>query len=189
MKIKTPFYFIRHGQTDWNVQGRAMGKQDIPLNQTGQQQAQEAQQLMQNRGIKTICYSPLSRAKETAHIINQALHCFMIEMEELAEINLGDHVGKKRNEFPVDFWAHLKKGINIGNAEPYDIYQERVLTGLYKALEFPGPVLIVSHSGVYHEIQTLLKVEPQAIQWCTPHFHEHCPQNKVWTISIITGPK
>jgi phosphohistidine phosphatase SixA len=62
-------YFIRHGETDWNREGRLQGQQDIPLNDLGRAQAEEA-----GRRLATLVaphplpwhVSPLQRTQETA---------------------------------------------------------------------------------------------------------------------------
>lgn len=69
-----PFYFVRHGQTDWNTMYQELcGQDDIPLNQLGQQQAQAAISLVKSVGITKIYSSPLTRAMQTAEIINTEL--------------------------------------------------------------------------------------------------------------------
>jgi len=60
-----PFWFLRHGETDWNAQGISQGNVDIPLNATGIAQARAAAERLRNRGIATIVASPLSRARVT----------------------------------------------------------------------------------------------------------------------------
>jgi broad specificity phosphatase PhoE len=67
------FYFVRHGETDWNKEGRIQGHTDIPLNATGRQQAEHAAPVFLRRPIDIIVTSNLSRAYETASIINAAL--------------------------------------------------------------------------------------------------------------------
>jgi uncharacterized phosphatase len=61
--------FIRHGQTDWNAEGRMQGSTDIPLNDVGRQQAREAAQTLLGGEWDVIVSSPLQRARETASII------------------------------------------------------------------------------------------------------------------------
>lgn len=77
MKLKTPpipFYFVRHGQTDWNkLRQTPYCPDDISLNETGLQQAQEVSSKITNLEITQIYSSPLTRAKQTAKIINKAL--------------------------------------------------------------------------------------------------------------------
>ncbi len=68
-----PFWFLRHGETDWNAQGISQGNVDIPLNATGVAQARVAAQKLKGRGIATIVASPLSRAKVTAEYVGEAL--------------------------------------------------------------------------------------------------------------------
>ncbi len=70
MLKEVEFYFIRHGQTDWNLEERCMVQTDVPLNETGIAQARKAANLLQNTPIQTICYRPLLRTKKNAELIN-----------------------------------------------------------------------------------------------------------------------
>ena len=70
---RVPFWYLRHGETDWNAQGLSQGNVDIPLNPTGLAQARSAAARLRNRGIATIVSSPLSRARVTAEIAGEAL--------------------------------------------------------------------------------------------------------------------
>lgn len=65
--------FIRHGQTDWNATERLQGSSDIPLNDTGRQQAREVMTALDATEWDVIVSSPLSRARETAQIIAAGL--------------------------------------------------------------------------------------------------------------------
>ena len=60
------FYFIRHGETDWNRQSIIMGQTDIPLDDTGIHQAHQAKDILKTENVSAIYTSPLQRAYETA---------------------------------------------------------------------------------------------------------------------------
>ena len=68
--------FIRHGQTDQNSKGNVQGRKDFPLNEEGRKQAhQVASYLINNNYHFDVIYSsPLSRAYETAKIIQQDMN-------------------------------------------------------------------------------------------------------------------
>jgi len=59
-------FLARHGQTQWNLQGRRQGRLDSPLTRTGVEQANRHAVVLQGRGIDGIFTSPLGRAVTTA---------------------------------------------------------------------------------------------------------------------------
>jgi len=81
-----PFYFVRHGQTDWNKLHQALCSQDdIPLNETGLLQAANVRKQLQSLGITKIYASPIARTKQTAEIINDELAVHLAFHEGLRE--------------------------------------------------------------------------------------------------------
>ena len=70
MTIQQSFYFLRHGQTQWNKDRVTQGQTDTPLNETGRQQAERAAEILRDIPIARIVASPLSRAKHTAQAVS-----------------------------------------------------------------------------------------------------------------------
>lgn len=62
-------YIVRHGQTDWNLEGRYQGRTDIDLNETGIKQAEKIRQELKSVKFDKVFSSPLKRAYKTAQII------------------------------------------------------------------------------------------------------------------------
>ena len=85
------FYFVRHGQTVWNVENKICGATDSPLTEHGRQQAAETGKNIVGSGIKAdeILYSPLSRAADTAKIISEMSGIPCREEPRLIEQNFG----------------------------------------------------------------------------------------------------
>ena len=142
-----PFYFLRHGETDWNKKRLYMGQQDIPLNETGVLQAQEASKVLEHEPIRHIAVSPLRRAYETAQIINKKLKVPLTVLEELKEVNLGAVEGQAHGDGAI-----IQKWLNDEHpkdSEPRLEFEKRVISGINKAIKLSENVLIVSHGGVY----------------------------------------
>jgi broad specificity phosphatase PhoE len=166
---KVPFYYVRHGRTDWNVQQRPMGQQNIPLNATGINQALLARDCLVGIGITTICHSPLLRAKKTAEIFNEVLGCQLVEINELREFDLGPYEGQVKDKWFYDW----KTGIELPGTESYADFMHRSLIGINQALSRPGLVLVVAHGGVYGAIERALQSQIEGgLQNCVPIFHE-----------------
>jgi broad specificity phosphatase PhoE len=97
-------YYLRHGETDWNAAGRLQGRQDIPLNARGRDQASHCGVILRDlfardcRDATTLDYvsSPLGRARETMDLARAALGLpaagYGLD-ERLAEISFGDWEG------------------------------------------------------------------------------------------------
>jgi broad specificity phosphatase PhoE len=108
-KIKTLFVF-RHGQTDWNLNRRLQGSTDIPLNQTGREQALVLKKFFSEKAVDLVLSSDLCRARETAEIAFQGSTTSMVLMRELRENCLGEAEGLTFDEvaahFGAEAWEH-----------------------------------------------------------------------------------
>ena len=98
-KTISDLWLVRHGVTDWNIQGRYQGQSDTPLNETGLAQAKAlAQELKSEQAagkvFSAIYSSDLSRASGTAQTLADALGLSVQIDPRLREINLGEWEGK-----------------------------------------------------------------------------------------------
>lgn len=153
----TTFYIIRHGQTDWNLQGRWQGNADIPLNDTGRMQAQRLARQLRRRQIRfDILYSSdLLRAWETATLIADALEVDPAPLPTLREIDVGAWSGLTRDEVMTrfhDLWERLHSGEDVprgGNGETFGQLYDRV-TGVIEGLvreRIGQTIALVTHGG------------------------------------------
>ena len=88
MTAKT-IYIFRHGQTDYNVARRVMGRLDIPLNETGRRQASELADKMSGNKIQAVYSSPLARAMQTAKAVSDKTGAPIISNDGLMERHNG----------------------------------------------------------------------------------------------------
>ena len=163
------FYFIRHGETDWNREHIFMGQKDIPLNQYGIQQAQEAAKNLAGIEIASITTSPLKRATRTAEIIAEAIKKPITLIEELKECCWGTKEGQAADD--QTFFKKWLEGDGPAGAETAQEFEKRVLSGLNQALKLPGPALIVAHGGVYAAIRRHLSLPVVYLHNCMPFYH------------------
>ncbi len=149
------FYFLRHGESQSNVDDTIAGSIDVPLTALGRAQAKDAARLLKNYGISTIYSSALSRARETAETIGEVLNVPVHIIDELAERRWGDLEGKPRR---------LRvRGATPPGAETPEEFSRRVSLGFAKIVN-DGTPLIVSHSGVYRVLCGMLGVTDQSQQ-------------------------
>lgn len=163
------FFFLRHGQTDWNVQGRFQGHSDIPLNATGLAQAESAAAALEGCGVDLIVASPLIRARKTAEIVAHRLGKTPVFDDELMERRFGRFEGLVVNEVKASFGLTPNERLVQhlpDNAEQWHETRARTVKVLSKWLtQRPdATILFVSHSGLFdalHEIIFGPRIEPR----------------------------
>lgn len=97
--------FIRHGQTDWNAQGRWQGHADIPLNSTGRDEAERTAEVLRDLEFGACLTSDLSRARETAEIVLRGRGIEVDLDPRLREVHAGEAEGKTFHEVVGRFGA------------------------------------------------------------------------------------
>jgi len=164
----TRLVLIRHGETDWNVEGRYQGQADPPLNARGIAQARRLAHDLAGAGIDVLYSSPLKRALETARILAQTLHVPLYTDPRLMEIHQGKWEGRLRSEiveqYPILFqqWLTDPWTVSPPGGESLRDVQARV----YAAVE----EIVARHRGqtiglVTHRIPiALLKVRYQGME-------------------------
>ncbi|WP_395021489.1 histidine phosphatase family protein [Dongia sp.] len=152
MLPRRPFYFLRHGETDWNKARKLQGLTDVPLNARGEAQAELARAIAAGLGLKSIAVSSLSRARRTAEIVNRDLGLLMTHYDSLREFDVGPYEGSTDGSW-LDRW--FADGA-VEGPESFGDFRQRVLAGTIAALTLEHPVLIVAHGGVFWALQRLL---------------------------------
>lgn len=151
-------YFVRHGQTDWNAARKMQGQIDIPLNDTGRDQAKRNGEMLRERvGTRAadlhFVASPLARASETMQIVRRQLalpHDAFARDDRLKEMAYGRWEGmtwpRHAERTPEithwlgDPWLRATPG-----GESYAMLWARVVAWLQ---EVPGDTVVVAHGGV-----------------------------------------
>jgi broad specificity phosphatase PhoE len=138
---------VRHGETDWNRDGRVQGHTDVPLNDTGRQQARAVADLLAEQPLSAAYSSDLARALETATIVAGPLGLEVVALEGLREKHFGSWEGltgdEVRARYPQAATGHW------GDGETTEAMTARVLGALHEiAAAHPGEaVLVVTHGG------------------------------------------
>jgi broad specificity phosphatase PhoE len=153
MNVSTYLWLVRHGQTDWNLEGRFLGQADQPLNKNGVAQAEEVAHFFSQKKIKVIFCSDLKRAVQTASIIAQVAGLQVIVDPRLREICQGVLEGKifsTIQEIYPDIVA-LRRNDPLNVRAPGGETIPEVSRRVYQAaddisLKYPGQhILVVSH--------------------------------------------
>lgn len=149
-----PFFYLRHGETDWNLQGLAQGRKDIPLNETGRRQAREAAASAVGLGIERIVASPLIRAAETANTVGAAIGIEPEFNPDLMECSWGEREGQSLQPWFNDWLADR---LVIPGADVLSDFVDKAAVTIGKIIaEDDRPTLIVAHGVVYRGIQKIL---------------------------------
>lgn len=177
------FYFLRHGQTAWNVEGRFQGHSDIPLNEVGLTQARDAAMILARCPIDMIVASPLIRACKTAEIVSEQLGKPLLFDDELKERHFGALEGLIVNEVKakLGLQPHERLVKHLPpDAEQWHETGARTVRVLGKWLtdQPDRTLLFVTHSGLFdalYELTFETRLEPKHV----PYHWRH--DGKGWT--------
>ncbi|HVX82911.1 MAG TPA: histidine phosphatase family protein [Devosiaceae bacterium] len=177
-------YFIRHGQTNWNAEGRYQGARDIPLNDVGRGQADEngrlLGQLLARAGRSPADFawyvSPLGRTRETMDRVRAQLPppLPVVTIDpRLTEISFGIYEGRLHTELAAGemaiagerdagFW-HFRPP----DGESYADLAERVADF---GRSLGGPAIIVAHGGLLRVLMHLIEGydHEKTVNWFPP---------------------
>lgn len=156
----TTLLLVRHGETDWNRDGRWQGHSDTQLNDVGREQAVRVAGELD--GVDVVYASDLARARETAEIVAARLGLPVRLDERLRERSFGAWEGKTAPEIEAQFRdAHARwlagEGAGAEDAEAFADFAARVQGFLADVLaRHPdGTVLVVAHGGSIRVIHAL----------------------------------
>lgn len=150
-------YFVRHGQTVWNVENKICGATDIPLTELGHQQAIETGKKIVEEGIQAdeILYSPLSRAAETARHISEITGIPARMEPRLVEQNFGKwestaRDGKEFKKAKEDFCCRYDGGESMLHLAQriYNLLDD------VKAESDEKTYILVAHNGIARMVQS-----------------------------------
>lgn len=150
-------FLIRHGQTEWNSQGRYQGSQDTILTETGIKQARLARKYLSRVNFENFYSSPKKRALQTANIIAGGLNLKINIREDLKELNFGKWEGLTfeniNTGYKQDYQNWLSDPYNNPppDGESFKVLLERAGNEINKIVnENPegSNVGVVTHGGV-----------------------------------------
>ncbi len=171
--IQKNFYFIRHGESEQNVNPLIGDEVDVSLTPHGKKQAESLSSLMEALPIKTICVSPLKRALQTKNIAIKKTNCPVIVIEELRECTTQiwlEMTDEKQERFSSEVQNFIKK----------------TLLGVNQALKEPGPVIIFAHGGIHFALCHYLNIKEhdKKIDHCVP-IHFYPTKNSEWQVELV----
>lgn len=165
--VKSRWFFMRHGETDHNVQSLIGGTSEVLLNKNGQEQARRAAAKLATDNIEVIFSSPFLRTQETARIIANEVGIQEVVLDErFRERCMGDAEGlpdaEVKEKYP-DFRHYTGKS---ANQESFQETEARIWSAVSEHLTSHAHknVLIVSHAGTLRALwRKIRNVDPERI--------------------------
>ncbi len=155
-RVRRRVVFWRHGRTDWNSQGRFQGQEDIPLDETGRDQAKRSALLLQQLPPSRIVSSDLLRAHETATALASLSGLEVTTDARFRETYAGRWQGKTFSEIGEAFpeeqaqWHAGSVTARAGGGERRVDVGQRMAAAVLEVVEEMGPdetLVVVSHGG------------------------------------------
>ncbi len=169
----THLILIRHGETDWNIEGRWQGQTDIPLNNQGLRQADEIAKALSQTEIHAIFSSDLLRAHQTAEILACLKNLPVHVDRRLREIHQGEWQGLLISEiqkrYVIQFQDRQKEPLNTAppGGETAAQVQQRALAAIRHIVrQYPSQtVAVISHGFTLATVLVYYQKKPFEKVW------------------------
>ncbi len=175
-------YLVRHGETAHNASGRTQGSLNIPLNETGREQAHKLSERLQGEKIDAFYSSTLDRAYETALIVAAPHHKDVTKMPELCELNYGTMEGilhKDLNDFRAQKTVAFAD-LQFPGGEHYQDAHARARTFLSHIRQRAAEtVLVISHGSFMRVL--LSEIMGETVET----MYERIPRQKNTAVTLI----
>jgi 2,3-bisphosphoglycerate-dependent phosphoglycerate mutase len=155
--VTTTLILARHGETDWNRDGRFQGHADPPLNATGRAQARRLAEVLADEAIDAIYSSDLRRAHETAEIVAARHGLGVVVDPDLRERDVGEWSGLTMPEieerYPDELRRFREEGTSVG--ESREALAQRVVAAVRRIADAhpAGQILVVTHGGALRTLR------------------------------------
>ena len=183
------WYIVRHGETEWNRDGRIQGHTDVPLSELGKRQVKTLANRLAECKFSAVYTSDLSRAIESAEIIVNGREISITTDEDLREFSYGDWEGitlQEAEERDAGLFAELMKLENNEFAAPGGESTPQVLARVrrfyantQKLHDVDEDILVVAHGGSIRALLVCLLELPDELFW---QFRVDCG-----SLSVISG--
>ena len=149
------FFLVRHGATDWNLQGRCQGSTDLELSEVGIRQAESIARSLADEPVQAIYASNLKRAQQTAGFIGLHHHLPVLIEDDVRELDHGALEGltfaeiRERHTAFIQKWRTEPAEIQVPGGERLVDVAQRAWNGLNRIADrhdADANVVVVSHN-------------------------------------------
>lgn len=178
----TRLHLIRHGETDWNAEGRIQGQLESVLSELGQQQAVELQKKLAATRFDRVFSSSSTRARQTTALVLSHCEQPVSYQDNLREIMLGRWEGQLYTDVeqsdPEASYAfrNTPHTFNVDGAETFYDLQQRALTAVEAILSSCAgmEIALVSHGAWIKSVLSHYEQRPLSRFWEPPRMHNCC---------------
>jgi len=145
-------FLIRHGETTGDLENRYGGSYDDNLTEKGREQLAQTATQVADKGIEIIFHSPLTRARESAEVISEAINCPITQWDGLEERHYGVLTGLTKQEalekYPEAVEAHKDPMNTDPDGESFEDFNDRVVATFEEIKKQPYETIsILAHGG------------------------------------------
>ncbi len=149
-------FLVRHGETDWHLEHRILGRTNKSLNERGQEQGRLIAQRFADEELAALYVSPIQRCRETIAALAELKGVEPVVVDDLMEVDFGEWDGRKSADIMAESpdllrqWLMNPSSLRVPGGENMAEVHDRVVAAMNAILPHHQPeenILLVSHGG------------------------------------------